>query len=125
VKLVDTSVLVDHLRGHRAATGLLEDLDEAGERVVTSELTRFELLVGARAAEHALLEQLFSALAWVPVTEDVARVAGEYARSFRRSHTGIGAIDYLLAATASVLGADLLTTNVRHFPMFDDLASPY
>ena len=34
-----------------------------------------------------------------------------------RAHRGIDAIDRLMAATATVVGADLLTTDVRHFPM--------
>ncbi len=37
-------------------------------------------------------------------------------------HSGIGIVDYLLAGTVSAVGADLLTTNVWHFPMFDDSA---
>ncbi|MGH3868732.1 MAG: hypothetical protein ACRDQ4_21955 [Pseudonocardiaceae bacterium] len=62
---------------------------------------------------------------WIPVTGDVARRAGEYARSYRRSHSGIGVVDYLLAGTVSAVRADLVTINVRHFPMFDDLRAPY
>ena len=33
--------------------------------------------------------------------------------------------DYLVAATSIVLGAPLLTTNVRHFPMFEGLEPAY
>lgn len=60
-----------------------------------------------------------------PVTEDIARRAGEYARTYRHSHSGIGVVDYLLAGTVAAVGADLMTTHVRHFPMFDDLRAPY
>ncbi len=51
--------------------------------------------------------------------------AGAYAQSYRRSHSGIGAADYLIAGTSSALGTDLLTVNVRHFPMFNGLQAPY
>jgi hypothetical protein len=125
VKLLDTSVAVDHLRGHGPATALLEALVRANESVVASELTRFELLAAARPDEHDRLENFFSVLGWVPVTEEVTRRAGEYARSYRRSHSGIGVVDYLLAGTVCALGSDLVTINVRHFPMFDDLRPPY
>jgi len=125
VKLLDTSVAVDHLRGYGPATALLEDLVRSHESVVASELTRFELLAGARPDEHDRLESFFSVLGWVPVTDDVTRCAGEYARSYRRSHSGIGVVDYLLAGTVAAVGADLVTINVRHFPMFDDLRPPY
>lgn len=125
MKLLDTSVAVDHLRGYGPATALLEELVRSHESVVASELTRFELLAGARPDEHDRLGSFFSVIDWVPVSEDIARRAGEFARSYRRSHSGIGVVDYLLAGTVSAVGADLVTVNVRHFPMFDDLRPPY
>ena len=64
-------------------------------------------------------------LSWVPVTEDISRRAGEFARAYRCSHAGIGVVDYLRAGTSRSLGADLVTTNVAHFPMFADLRPPY
>ncbi len=125
MKLLDTSVAIDHLRGHQRATALLEDLLRSEDAVVASELTRFELLAGARPNEQADLEDFFLVVDWVPVTEEVVRRAGAYARSYRRSHSGIGAVDYVIAGTVSVLDADLLTVNVRHFPMFESLQAPY
>ena len=65
------------------------------------------------------------ALTWVPVNEEIARLAGSMAAEYRKTHSGIDTIDYLIAATATVVGADLLTTNVRHFPMIRRLPSPY
>nr|WP_051425979.1 PIN domain-containing protein [Jiangella gansuensis] len=60
-----------------------------------------------------------------PVTEVIARQAGALMRRYRRSHSGIGLGDYVIAATAGVRGVPLATLNVRHFPMFDDLAAPF
>lgn len=125
MKLLDTSVAIDHLRGDPRATTLLEDLLRSEDAVAASELTRFELLAGVRPDEQTDLETLFLVVDWVPVTEDIVRRAGAYARSYRRSHSGIGAVDYLVAGTASTLDTTLLTTNVRHFPMFEGLEVPY
>jgi hypothetical protein len=125
VKLLDTSVVVDHLRGYPPATALLERWVSDDEPMMASELTRFELLTGLRPGEEPALESMFSVLDWIPVTEQIARRAGTYAREFRRSHSGIGAVDYLLAATATAVGGELVTTNVKHFPMFTDLRAPY
>jgi predicted nucleic acid-binding protein len=47
------------------------------------------------------------------------------AAEYRKANSGIDAIDYLIAATANVVGAELLTTNVRHFPMISGLRPPY
>lgn len=125
MKLLDTSVAVDHLRGLARATELLEQLIRFGEQVVASELTRFELLAGVRPAERDGLERFCATIDWVPVTDEIARRAGEYARTYRRSHSGMGVVDYLLAGTAAALSADIVTMNVRHFPMFADLQRPY
>jgi predicted nucleic acid-binding protein len=125
VKVLDTTVAVDHLRGVAAATDLLADLLTAGEDLVASELVRFELLTGGRRRDAQALETFFGALTWVPVDEHVARGAGLLARRYRRSHSSIDDCDYLVAATTLLLDAELLTTNVRHFPMLDGLTAPY
>lgn len=125
MKLLDTTVAVDHLRGDQAAVALLRDLVESEETLAASELLRFELGAGVRDDELPALEQFFSALSWVALGEDVARTAGELARKHRRAYSGIDDADYLIAATALLLEADLLTTNVRHFPMLPGLAPPY
>ncbi|NUR77969.1 MAG: type II toxin-antitoxin system VapC family toxin [Thermoleophilia bacterium] len=125
MKLLDTTVAIDHLRGDQAAVDLLRDLVESDETLAASEVVRFELVAGVRDDELPTLEQFFSAVSWVAVGEDVARAAGELARKHRRAHSGIDDVDYLIAATALLLEADLLTTNVRHFPMLPGLQPPY
>jgi predicted nucleic acid-binding protein len=113
------------LRGVPAAVDLLTALSDGGDDLVASELIRFDLLAGIRNKEFTTFQEFCSALRWAEVTEDVTRVAGQLAPRYRRSHSGIGTVDYLIAATAIVIDADLLTTNVRHFPMFTKLRAPY
>jgi predicted nucleic acid-binding protein len=50
---------------------------------------------------------------------------GDFRRQYRRSHSGIGLGDYLIAATTEVKGYQLATLNVRHFPMFKGLRPPF
>jgi hypothetical protein len=125
VRLLDTTIAIDHLRGDDRATQLLERLANEGEPLLASELSRFELLSGMRPDELDSTELFMGALTWVPVDEEIARLAGSMAAAYRRAHSGIDAIDYLIAATATVIDADLLTTNVRHFPMITGLQPPY
>jgi predicted nucleic acid-binding protein len=125
VKLIDTTVAVDHLRGAAPAVALVTGLVEEGETLAASELIRFELLAGVRPRETEALEQFFTSIVWLAVDEDIARTAGALARKHRKAHSGIDDADYLIAATAIVADAELLTTNVRHFPMFKELRAPY
>lgn len=125
MKLLDTTVAIDHLRGDQAAVDLLRDLVENDEELAASEVVRFELIAGVHDDEMPALEQFFVALTWIAVGEDVSRTAGELARQHRRAHGGIDDADYLIAATSLLLEAELLTTNVRHFPMLPGLTPPY
>jgi predicted nucleic acid-binding protein len=120
--LLDTSVLIDVLRGFRPAADFLIGLDEVP---VASELTRAEVLRGVRSPERPRTETLLRSLRWVAVDEPVSRRGGELARRYRRSHPGLGIVDFVIAATAQLLDCELATTNVRHYPMFTGLAPPY
>jgi predicted nucleic acid-binding protein len=123
--LVDTSVLVDHLRGDHRAVALLRDVFRDEERVWAATPTRAEILAGVRPAERERMTRLFGLLSWVEIDVEVADAAGEMARRFRRSHSGIDTTDYLIAAAANSIGAVLLTQNVKHFPMFGGLQTAY
>lgn len=125
MKSLDTSVAIDHLRGSLPAVELLTSLIDDAETIAASEVVRFELLAGVRDREVDALEQFFLALTWVPVDERVTRAAGTLARRHRRAYSGIDDADYLIAATAVLLDAPLLTTNVRHFPMLKNLRPAY
>jgi predicted nucleic acid-binding protein len=120
--ILDTSVVIDVLRGSSAATDFLLSLDE---QPICSEVVRVEVMRGLRTAERAAAERLLHEIRWIGLDEPIARLAGEMGRKWRRSHAGISTRDLIVAATAQRLGAALVTTNVRDFPMFKDLQPPY
>jgi predicted nucleic acid-binding protein len=122
--LFDTSILIDHLRGRPEATDLLLNAAIAGPPLV-SVLTRVEIEGGMRSVERHGVRRLFDALAVLPVSDEIAKDAGALLRQYRRSHSGIDLVDYVIAATARSAGATLATLNVKHFPMFARLESPY
>ena len=120
MKLFDTDVLIEHLRGNERATALLLNASSR-EEAACSVLTRFELLAGMRSDERSRIRQLLDSLTNLEVSLEAANRAGEWARQYRKSHEGISSIDYMIAATAELHGADLLTMNAKHFPMYSDL----
>jgi predicted nucleic acid-binding protein len=122
--LVDTSVLIDYLRGHRGAAELLE-AERVDSPLHASEITRLEVLAGMRAEEEEGTRSLLSTLIWHPVDADVADEAGALGRRWLPSHHTIDSADLAIAATAIRSDARLLTRNVRHFPMFAGLRPPY
>lgn len=122
--VVDTDILIAHLRGSEPARSWLSKQRLAGPLSI-SVVSIAELTGGMRSTERREVWRLLSILRAEPVTEPVGRRAGELMRGYRRSHHGIGIADYLIAATAELRGAELATLNVRHFPMFPDLVPPF
>ncbi|MFT3716980.1 MAG: type II toxin-antitoxin system VapC family toxin [Gordonia sp. (in: high G+C Gram-positive bacteria)] len=122
--VIDTSVLIDVLRGDPAAQRTLGDARSTG-RLHASEITRLEVLGGMRSGEEKSTRDLLDRLVWHPLDAQIAEVGAALGRRWRRSHPGLGAADLTIAAIAYVLDAPLLTRNVKHFPMFDGLTKPY
>jgi predicted nucleic acid-binding protein len=122
--LVDTSVIIDFLRGHHGAEEVLEEARLTAP-LHASEMTRLEVLTGMRANEEGETRLFLSLFRWHPVDTMIAELAGELGRRWLPSHRSIDGADLAIAATVMALGCPLLTCNVKHFPMFADLKKPY
>lgn len=118
--LLDTTVLIDVIRGDPAA---LRWLDELRDLPSCSELTRTEVLRGMRSPERSATSRLLDELEWHPVDRAVSSRAGALGRRYRAGHD-LGLVDLVIAATAQVNELPLVTSDVRHFPMFE-LTAPY
>jgi predicted nucleic acid-binding protein len=123
--LVDTSVMIDHLRGAAQARRLLVEGVEARVELWSSVVVRTEVLAGMRKPEERATRQMLGLFRWLDVTAALADRAGELARRYLESHRTIDTVDYLIAASALELDAELKTTNVRHFPMLAGLRPAY
>ena len=60
----------------------------------------------------------------VPVSSGIARLGGLYKRDYGKSH-GVGPADAIVAATATMEDAELMTLNVKHYPMFSGIEAAY
>ena len=121
VILVDSTLVIDLTRSSTRAQQWVADQRQV---LAASEVTRTEVLRGMRSGEQRLIGAAFDQLRWFGVDQQVSTCAGELGRRFRRSHD-LAITDLLIAATAQVHGLPLMTSNVRHFPMFEGLQPPY
>ncbi|MCD4775556.1 MAG: type II toxin-antitoxin system VapC family toxin [Candidatus Aegiribacteria sp.] len=120
--LVDTDVIVDFLRGHPKAVALV---NAHSVRIILSSIVTAELYAGVKGdKELGTLDSFISLFRVVPVSAAIARNGGLYRKAFTRSH-GIGLADAIIAATAEAECADLITLNIKHFPMFEGLKPAY
>lgn len=99
--LVDTDVLIDHLRGERR-------LHRQDRPLGVSVVSRCELFAGRD--EPAVLRALLGAMIELPIDAVIAELAG-----VTRRETGIAIPDALIAATALMHRIPVVTRNRRHF----------
>lgn len=121
LKVVDTDVLIDFLRG---VTPAVDFVMRHADAMVISSISVAELYAGVRAPERETLDAFLALFEIVPIARELAQDAGLLRRDYGPSH-GLGLADAVIAATARQRNAELVTMNVRHFPMFPDLSPPY
>jgi len=122
--VVDTSIIIDVLRGEPAAAAVLRRARTDG-LLHASEVTRLEVLAGMRIHEGTATRSLLEVFTWHPLDDTIAEIAGELGRRWLPGNRGIDSADLAIAATTVALEARLVTRNIKHFPMFDGLAAPY
>ena len=124
--VLDTSVLIDHLRATSpAAAELIPEALERGDELWSSQVVRAELLSGMRPSEERSTRDLMGLISWADVDETLAEAAAALGRQYLRAHPGIDMADLVVAALTQQLEADLKTANIKHFPMFPRLKAPY
>lgn len=120
--LIDTDVLIDYLRDRAEAVSYLESVTD---QMLVSAVTVAELYAGVREGkERAALDSFIKAFEVVPVDWEIAIKGGLYRRDYGKSH-GTGLADAIMAATAEVRQAELVTLNKKHFPMLVTVNVPY
>jgi len=78
-----------------------------------------------RPPERREVIRLLGSMQRFEVTQQVAWRAATLMQEYRRPHSGTGPGDYLIAAPALTEGLEIATLNIRHYPMFPDLARPF
>lgn len=122
--LIDTDVLIDYLRAQAGVVSYLEGLTDA-DTLLISAMTVAELYAGVRdGAERTALDSFVQAFEVIPVSDKVAIYGGLLRRDYAKSHN-TGLADAIIAATAEIEQAHLVTLNKKHFPMLADLIVPY
>lgn len=115
--LLDTTVLIDVLRGRPGAVQRLESLRRQPGVPWTTPINVEEIHRGLRSEELPAADQLFDGLRII----DIGRREGELAGRWRREHAIRGITltqaDCLIAAAAVGRAVPLATGNPKHFPM--------
>ena len=118
--LVDTDVLIDAGRAVEVAVTQLQ-IASQNSTLVISTITQMELIIGCRnRTELQILEQFLQRFETIKLNEAISDRAITLLRDYRLSH-GLLIADALIAATAIVIDAHLLSKNQRDYRFIQGL----
>jgi predicted nucleic acid-binding protein len=114
--LLDTTVLIDALRGRPAAERVRALRDTAQVPWICA-VNVEEVLRGTHEDEQAIVVRFLKGLHMAPLGRAEGELAGRWRRDYARKGTTLSQADCLIAAAAMEVGACLATGNPKHFPM--------
>ncbi len=117
--VLDTSFIVDILRGRERALEMLSRLEESGELVCTTSINVLELYRGVflskRVEENSrALIALIDNLLVLDLNEDVYEIFGAISSPLRTAGGPVGDLDEAIAAIALAYGASIVSRDL-HF----------
>lgn len=116
--LLDTGILIRHLRNRTGYHELVQRLNQAGDLYISA-FTRVEVLRGMREHERERTVALLDGFITQVIDQSTADQAGEWIRAWQARGITLGGPDALSAASALYARAALVTTNARLFPMLE------
>lgn len=114
--LLDTTVLIDALRG-RGAAERLRKLRVEGPPPFICSVNVEEIWRGTKAGEEQAVSSLLAALRIAPLGRVEGERAGRWRARFATKGVTLSQADCLIASAAVGVGARLATGNPRDFPM--------
>ncbi len=115
--LLDTGIVIRHLRNDKRAHDLLDLLEQVGE-ISTSAITYMEILVKCRPHEELSTRLFFDRVPPLVINREVSEKAAlliiKYQSVFNKDNPRQFP-DALIAATAWQQGVPLVTLNKKHF----------
>jgi tRNA(fMet)-specific endonuclease VapC len=113
VLLVDTNILIDHLRGVEAATDFIQSAGK--ENLAVTTVVEMELYQGVRnRVEYAKLKKELLGFVRIDLNESISQTGLYLSQKFSLSHQ-LSVADMLIAATALVYDLELRTYNLKDF----------
>jgi len=123
---LDTSVLIDNLRGKKQTVEFIERLEETGIALATTAVTSFELYYGAYRSKRrdknlSATKLLLTRLIVLDLTDESSNEAGRILALLEEKGDLIGFRDALIAAIAKTHQMTLATRDTEHFSRIPDL----
>ena len=115
--LLDTTVIIDCLRGRKEVVEFLTELASEGLIVGCCAINIAEVYAGMRENERQVTRRFLDSLEYYEVTRNLAELAGGYKREYAGKGITLSLSDVIIAAVAISHNLILVTDNLRHYPM--------
>ncbi len=118
--VVDTSILIDYLRGGKKWEMFIKEIDDGTELLLPT-IVIFELFSGSSTKSLAKkfdVIDLLKQFRQIDLDEAIARVAGELYRDVKQT---LEVPDYIIAASALSINAQVVTLNQKHFAQIPNI----
>lgn len=115
---VDTNVLILALANKKPDASVFKKLI-LKRQLLFSPIVVAEFLTQAKPKDQKLLSELTKCFEVSPVDNTTARITANYRQRFLRKKKKVYLLDCLIAASCRQHNANLLTHNVKDFPMTD------
>jgi predicted nucleic acid-binding protein len=115
--LLDSTFVIDLMRGDPAARRRLGKIYEDGDEPYLNDVVLCEVRTGLLPRDVDHFEQTVRYLGFVQPGPDVAMRAGEWRADIRRAGSVLSMGDALIASAALSLSGAVLTRNVRDFSL--------
>jgi predicted nucleic acid-binding protein len=124
LNLLDTTALIDLSKGFEPTTSWITEQSSSGEEFGASPITIAEFYSGLTVAQRPTWDEFFAALTFCPISYEASVQAGKWRAEYRSRGIQLSTTDALVAAVAADLGAIVVTSNVKHYPMPVRLIDP-
>jgi len=115
--LLDSSIIFDHLNRRFGRSEFLRRLMEQGHMFACCSVNFTEVYAGLRIGEEGKTAAFLGSLEYLPITPEIARLAGLLRRDWQRQGCTLSYTDVTIASVALSNQVPLLTDNAKHFPM--------
>jgi len=115
--LLDTTFVIDHLRGDPEAVARFVRIVDNGDEPFVCDVVACEAWTGAHDDADPDLVALLGFVEFVQAGPVQARNAGRWRADARKRGWTLSATDALVAATANAIDAAVLTRNLRDFAL--------
>ena len=117
--LLDTTAIIDHLRGDKKVSHYLEEIGLKGDTAGCCCINIAEVYSGMLEKETEKTNRFIDSLYYYEVTRDISKMAGRLRHKYLKKGITLATADVIIGATALIYNLILVTKNIKHYPFSD------